>query len=572
MHRRPPRRRAVLALLARRRRRRRRAAADRDRRPGDARRPTCAPTPSERSRARRSTPTPASTARGGCWCASRATSPTSATARWRSPGNPQTGSVRQRAWSASQGPGDAPSVEVGNPEVLFEAADGHDHFHLKNAMRYSLWNLQKTAQVAPGQKAGFCLYDIEDAPSPAPPPGPAGLHGGRHPLLRAGRPRLDVACAWARRRAGATCTPSTSPTSGWTCRTRRPGRYLVGSEADPENRIWEGGGAAEVNPPAFAEPAGDGARAGPPSRCPQPQSAAAQAVSLAAAEVRLAGQRQPALPDRQRAGRRHAERAGRRAASTRRPSSSSTRRSRATWRPTLHLRRLLGGLDLPGHARPSRRPRSSAPPPSVAISGMPLRLVAGSSVQLRATVANLPGRRHLVGHGRDGLGRPASTGPRRPPPKGGVVTVTATSTANPSVAGTAATGHPPEPRRRRRARHRRAGRGRQQGCSRGSLTGHVGRRVILAKVQVGGRRGTLRFTATVKRAVVGRCAIGRVGARKTVTCKITMKRPYPLKKVRFTARFTVGHRQGRRAPGLGRPLAARDQPAALAAQDRAEAG
>ena len=69
-----------------------------------------------------------------------------------------------------------PAVEVGNPEVVFEAADGHNHFHLKNAMRYSLWNLQKTAQVAPGQKAGFCLYDIEDAPSPAPPQDPAGLH------------------------------------------------------------------------------------------------------------------------------------------------------------------------------------------------------------------------------------------------------------------------------------------------------------------------------------------------------------------------------------------------------------
>jgi hypothetical protein len=28
-----------------------------------------------------------------------------------------------------------------------------------------------------------------------------------------------------------------------------------------------------------------------------------------------------------------------------------------------------------------------------------------------------------------------------------------------------------------------------------------------------------------------------VPARKVVTCKITMTRPYPLKKVRFTARF-----------------------------------
>ena len=85
------------------------------------------------------------------------------------------------------------------------------------------------------------------------------------------------------------------------------------------------------------------------------------------------------------------------------------------------------------------------------------------------------------------------------------------------------------------------------------LTGHVGRKVILAKVQVGGRRGTLRFTATVKRRVVGRCNVGRVGARKTVTCKITMKRPYPLTKVRFTARFVsmgIGPLHVPKLPGI----------------------
>ncbi|HTI33577.1 MAG TPA: hypothetical protein VL422_07860, partial [Miltoncostaea sp.] len=45
------------------------------------------------------------------------------------------------------------------------------------------------------------------------------------------------------------------------------------------------------------------------------------------------------------------------------------------------------------------------------------------------------------------------------------------------------------------------------------------------------------FTASVKRKVVGRCVVGRVPARKTVTCKVTMRRPYPLRKVRWTVRF-----------------------------------
>ena len=164
-------------------------------------------------------------------------------------GNPQDGSVRQRAWSAVAGPGRRP-VRRGraDPEVVFEAADGHDHFHLKNAMRYSLWNLERTAQVAPGQKAGFCLYDIEDAPSPAPPQDPEVYTRGRDPVLRRGRPGRRRACAWGPRPAGATSTTRASPTSGSTSRPRRPGRYLVASEADPENRIWEGGGQRRGQP------------------------------------------------------------------------------------------------------------------------------------------------------------------------------------------------------------------------------------------------------------------------------------------------------------------------------------
>ena len=49
----------------------------------------------------------------------------------------------------------------GPPSVIFETADNHNHFHLKNIARYSLWNAAKTAEVAPGQKVGFCLVDSE---------------------------------------------------------------------------------------------------------------------------------------------------------------------------------------------------------------------------------------------------------------------------------------------------------------------------------------------------------------------------------------------------------------------------
>ena len=49
----------------------------------------------------------------------------------------------------------------GPPVVKYETADGHNHWHLQQIARYSLWNSAKTAEVAPGMKAGFCLIDSE---------------------------------------------------------------------------------------------------------------------------------------------------------------------------------------------------------------------------------------------------------------------------------------------------------------------------------------------------------------------------------------------------------------------------
>ena len=46
-----------------------------------------------------------------------------------------------------------------DPPIIWEPEDGHDHWHLMNAARYSLWNSDKTAEVAPALKVGFCLID-----------------------------------------------------------------------------------------------------------------------------------------------------------------------------------------------------------------------------------------------------------------------------------------------------------------------------------------------------------------------------------------------------------------------------
>ncbi len=49
----------------------------------------------------------------------------------------------------------------GPPIVRYETGDGHNHWHLQEIARYSLWNSARTAETSPGMKAGFCLVDSE---------------------------------------------------------------------------------------------------------------------------------------------------------------------------------------------------------------------------------------------------------------------------------------------------------------------------------------------------------------------------------------------------------------------------
>jgi hypothetical protein len=51
--------------------------------------------------------------------------------------------------------------EPSSAELVYSSADGHEHWHLQRAAKYSLWNLAKSAEVAPAMKVGFCLDDSE---------------------------------------------------------------------------------------------------------------------------------------------------------------------------------------------------------------------------------------------------------------------------------------------------------------------------------------------------------------------------------------------------------------------------
>jgi hypothetical protein len=54
-------------------------------------------------------------------------------------------------------------------EMFYVNADGHHHWHLQHVAKYSLWNSEKTVEVAPAEKVGFCLEDSEHVePSKGP--------------------------------------------------------------------------------------------------------------------------------------------------------------------------------------------------------------------------------------------------------------------------------------------------------------------------------------------------------------------------------------------------------------------
>jgi hypothetical protein len=51
--------------------------------------------------------------------------------------------------------------EPSSAELIYSSADGHHHWHLQHVAKYSLWNVAKTAEVAPAQKVGFCMEDSQ---------------------------------------------------------------------------------------------------------------------------------------------------------------------------------------------------------------------------------------------------------------------------------------------------------------------------------------------------------------------------------------------------------------------------
>ncbi len=133
-----------------------------------------------------------------------------------------------------------------DPRIIFESEDGHDHWHLKNAARYSLWNDDMTAEVTPGMKVGFCLIDSQRRETHGPSSrvydtGDNNFCGQEEPALAslfegvsaglARHIRLDTRVPVGRRQ-----------------RTCRRVEYNLRADIDPDDVVRE---SNEVNPGAF---------------------------------------------------------------------------------------------------------------------------------------------------------------------------------------------------------------------------------------------------------------------------------------------------------------------------------
>jgi hypothetical protein len=156
--------------------------------------------------------------------------------------------MRARQWVAKRAGGLQPvSPPSGTPlSLVYERTDGHTHWHLKNAARYSLWNAARTKVVATAGKVGFCLEDNELAPgSGRIEPRYTNAANNFCHQGRADVPRITEGISPGWRDVYARNLPFQ-----WVdASTIAPGTYWLGAEVDPARSLLD---ADPRNPVAFA--------------------------------------------------------------------------------------------------------------------------------------------------------------------------------------------------------------------------------------------------------------------------------------------------------------------------------
>lgn len=304
--------------------------------------------------------------------------------------------------------------------IVFEDADGHDHWHLKDAARYSLWNAGRSAEVAPAQKVGFCLEDSDRV---------SGSVLRRY---------SDNAVAFCKAGQPTATSVFEGISPGWRdvygdyltfqwvdASDVQPGAYWLKSEMDPQNVIIE---SDESNPGAFAASSsvipGYVAAAVAAGSTP---AGATKAVALDAQRFGSPGARRFEIVDPPDHG------------SLDVAAGSSFAASSVTYTPApgytgpdefryVALDSTSGFPRNPAAAPVSLSVGGGTPAASVAIGGAPASLIAGTSAQLGATVTGAPAGVTWtvdgVGGGSAAVGNVSASGlytaPSAVPPAGSV--------------------------------------------------------------------------------------------------------------------------------------------------------
>lgn len=143
--------------------------------------------------------------------------------------DPTSHDVWQRVWN-----GDG-WEQLAQPPVRFEAADGHNHFHLMQIARYSMWDGDQQFEVAPGEKIGFCLFDSEPIEDGAITPAYVINDGWfcRQGAPLADRVRMGISPGWR------DIYPFTLALQWIDVSNVLPGNYWLANESDPFEQIVE---------------------------------------------------------------------------------------------------------------------------------------------------------------------------------------------------------------------------------------------------------------------------------------------------------------------------------------------
>ncbi len=365
-------------------------------------------------------------------------------------GNPAAGQMMQRIRSAGT------LTDLQSVPVVYETADGHNHWHLMRIMRYTLraGTSASSPAVAPGMKVGFCLVDSNAAPAPSPAresttavySTSAGFNQG---FCGVGKPdltslRMGVSVGWR------DLYDRSLPFQWVDVSETAPGTYHLAAEADPEDIVAETDEANGMG--VRAEPVtvpGHVATAVGPTAVPH---GAAATVTLASRTVGSPGTRAFRVTRAPANGTLNAAvgatitgstvtytpRAGFSGADSFEFVAVATSGDSAGFprNPPQATATLQVAAAPPPPTPPPPTPPPPAPAPSVAISGAPQQMVAGTAVRLRASVTGASGGvTWSTSAGRiDGTG--LLTAPAAPP-SGGTLTVRAVSTAAPQASATA---------------------------------------------------------------------------------------------------------------------------------------